>query len=82
MKSEEEIRKKLEEEIDSYLTCPKFAVVEHANNISTLAWVLDVSDNSLSDMLREAEMSFGDVLILTIHNNYILRTAKYVAIYA
>ncbi len=58
MRSEEEIRKKLEDEIDTYLTCPKFSVEEHAHNISMLAWVVDVSDKELSDMIREAENSF------------------------
>ena len=58
MRSEEEIRKKLEDEIDTYLTCPKFSVEEHAHNISMLAWVVEVSDKELSDMIREAENSF------------------------
>jgi len=58
MRSEEEIRKKLQDEIDAYLTCPKFTVEEHAHNISTLSWVLDVSDQALSDMIRDSEMSF------------------------
>ena len=60
MKSEEDIRKKLEDEIDSYLTCPKFSVEEHAHNITMLAWVLDVSDQKLSDMIKASEMSFSD----------------------
>ena len=55
MKSEEEIRKRLIKEIDSYLTCPKFTVEEHAHNVSMLAWVLDISDDTLSDMLKDAE---------------------------
>jgi hypothetical protein len=38
MKSEEDIKKKLEDEIDSYLTCPKFSVEEHAHNITMRAW--------------------------------------------
>ncbi len=58
MRSEEEIRKKLEEEIDTYLTCPKFSVEEHAHNITMLAWVVDVSDKELSDMIRDAENAF------------------------
>ena len=58
MRSEEEIRKKLQDEIDAYLTCPKFTVEEHAHNISTLSWVLEVSDQALSDMIRDSEMSF------------------------
>ena len=57
---EEEIRKKLQEEIDTYLTCPKFTVEEHAHNISMLSWVLDVSDQALSDMIRDSEMSFSE----------------------
>ncbi len=60
MRSEEDIRKKLEDEIDSYLTCPKFTVEEHAHNITMLAWVLDVSDRELSDMIKTSEMSFSD----------------------
>ncbi len=60
MKSEEDIKKKLEDEIDSYLTCPKFSVEEHAHNITMLAWVLDVSDQKLSDMIKASEMSFSD----------------------
>ena len=60
MRSEEEIRKMLQDEIDAYLTCPKFTVEEHAHNISTLSWVLDVSDQALSDMIKESEMSFSE----------------------
>ena len=60
MRSEEEIRKKLQDEIDTYLTCPKFSVEEHAHNITMLAWVLDVSDLDLSNMIRDAEMAFSD----------------------
>ncbi len=60
MRSEEEIRKKLQDEIDTYLTCPKFTVEEHAHNISMLSWVLDVSDQALSDMIRDSEMSFTE----------------------
>ena len=56
MRSEEDVRKKLLEEIDTYLTCPKFSVEEHAHNISMLSWVLDVSDQALSDMIRDSEM--------------------------
>ncbi len=59
MKSEIEIRKKLDDEIDSYLTCPKFTVEEHAHNISMLSWVLDISDDDLSRMIVESETSFG-----------------------
>ena len=59
MRSEEDIRKKLSDEIDSYLTCPKFTVEEHAHNITMLAWVLDISDNSLSDMIKESEAEFS-----------------------
>ena len=60
MRSEEDIRKKLLDEIDTYLTCPKFSVEEHAHNITMLAWVLDVSDLDLSNMIKEAEMAFSD----------------------
>ncbi len=60
MRSEEDIRKKLQDEIDTYLTCPKFSVEEHAHNITMLAWVLDVSDLDLSNMIKEAEMAFTD----------------------
>ncbi len=60
MRSEEDIRKKLQDEIDTYLTCPKFSVEEHAHNITMLAWVLDVSDLDLSNMIRDAEMAFTD----------------------
>lgn len=60
MRTEEEIRKKLQDEIDTYLTCPKFAVEEHAHNISMLSWVLDVSDKALSDLIKESEMSFTE----------------------
>lgn len=59
MRSEEDIRKKLSDEIDYYLTCPKFSVEEHAHNITMLAWVLDVSDNALSEMIKESEAAFG-----------------------
>ena len=61
MRSEDEIRKKLDDEIDAYLTCPKFTVEEHAHNISMLSWVLDVSDEELSKMIVKSEMSFGDI---------------------
>ena len=60
MRSEEDVRKKLQDEIDTYLTCPKFSVEEHAHNISMLAWVLDVSDLDLSNMIRESEMAFSE----------------------
>ncbi|MCR5558029.1 MAG: hypothetical protein K6F75_10780 [Butyrivibrio sp.] len=60
MRSEEDIRKKLQDEIDTYLTCPKFSVEEHAHNITMLAWVLDVSDLDLSNMIKDAEMAFTD----------------------
>ncbi|MBP3825355.1 MULTISPECIES: hypothetical protein [unclassified Butyrivibrio] len=58
MRSEEDIRKKLCDEIDTYLTCPKFSVEEHAHNITMLAWVIDLSDQELSDMIKEAESAF------------------------
>ncbi len=59
MRSEEDIMKRLNDEIDSYLTCPKFTVEEHAHNVTMLAWVLDISDVQLSEMIKEAEASFG-----------------------
>lgn len=59
MRSEEDILKKLNDEIDAYLTCPKFTVAEHAHNITMLAWVLDVTDEALSDMIVQSESSFG-----------------------
>ncbi len=59
MRSEEDILKKLNDEIDAYLTCPKFTVEEHAHNITMLAWVLDVTDKALSDMIVQSESSFG-----------------------
>ncbi len=61
MKTEEDIRTKLDDEIDAYLTCPKFTVEEHAHNISMLSWVLDISDEDLSEMLIKSESAFGDV---------------------
>lgn len=59
MRSEADIMKRLNDEIDSYLTCPKFTVEEHAHNVTMLAWVLDISDVRLSEMIKEAEASFG-----------------------
>ncbi|SFQ37217.1 hypothetical protein SAMN04487928_1398 [Butyrivibrio proteoclasticus] len=59
MRSEADIMKKLNDEIDSYLTCPKFTVEEHAHNVTMLAWVLDISDEHLSEMIKESEASFG-----------------------
>ena len=59
MRSEDDIRKKLSDEIDAYLTCPKFTVEEHAHNITMLAWVLDVTDAALSEMIVKSESSFG-----------------------
>ena len=59
MRSEEDIRKKLLDEIDTYLTCPKFSVEEHAHNITMLAWVIDLTDQELSNMIREAENAFS-----------------------
>ncbi|WP_022766423.1 hypothetical protein [Butyrivibrio sp. XPD2006] len=58
MRSEEDVRKKLLDEIDTYLTCPKFSVEEHAHNITMLAWVIDLTDQELSNMIREAENAF------------------------
>ena len=59
MRSEEDIRKKLLDEIDTYLTCPKFSVEEHAHNITMLAWVIDLSDQELSNMIKDAESAFS-----------------------
>jgi hypothetical protein len=59
MRSEADIMKRLNDEIASYLTCPKFTVEEHAHNVTMLAWVLDISDVQLSEMIKEAEASFG-----------------------
>ncbi|MBO5620490.1 MAG: hypothetical protein J6N21_16810 [Butyrivibrio sp.] len=59
MRSEEDIRKKLLDEIDTYLTCPKFSVEEHAHNITMLAWVIDLTDQELSNMIKEAESAFS-----------------------
>ncbi len=59
MRSEEDIRKKLLDEIDTYLTCPKFSVEEHAHNITMLAWVIDLTDQELSNLIREAENAFS-----------------------
>ena len=55
MKKESEIRKRLEKEINSFLTCPKFAVEEHANYIYALAWVLDMTDMEVDELLQKAE---------------------------
>lgn len=62
MRSEADIMKRLNDEIDSYLTCPKFTVEEHAHNVTMLAWVLDISDVRLSEMIKEAEASFGGIM--------------------
>ena len=59
MRSEEEIIKRLQDEIDTYLTCPKFSVEEHAHNITMLAWVVDLTDQELSNMIKDAENSFS-----------------------
>ena len=59
MRSENDIIKKLNDEIDAYLTCPKFTVEEHAHNITMLAWVLDITDEALSEMIVKSESSFG-----------------------
>ena len=59
MRSEEDIRKKLLDEIDTYLTCPKFSVEEHAHNITMLAWVIDLTDQELSNLIKEAESVFS-----------------------
>ena len=59
MRSEEDIRKKLLDEIDTYLTCPKYSVEEHAHNITMLAWVIDLTDQELSNLIREAENAFS-----------------------
>jgi hypothetical protein len=57
MKKESEIRQRLEKEINAFLTCPKFAVEEHANYIYSLAWVLDMTDSEVDELLRQAEKS-------------------------
>ena len=59
MRSEEDIRKRLLDEIDTYLTCPKFSVEEHAHNITMLAWVIDLTDQELSNLIKEAENAFS-----------------------
>ena len=59
MRSEEEIIRRLQDEIDTYLTCPKFSVEEHAHNITMLAWVVDITDQELSNMIKDAENSFS-----------------------
>ena len=58
MRTEDDVRKKLQDEIDTYLTCPKFSVEEHAHNITMLAWVLDVTDMELSDLIKVSENAF------------------------
>ena len=59
MRSEEDIRKRLLDEIDTDLTCPKFSVEEHAHNITMLAWVIDLTDQELSNLIKEAESAFS-----------------------
>ncbi len=59
MRSEEDIRKRLLDEIDTYLTCPKFSVEEHAHNITMLAWVIDLTDQELSNLIKDAENAFS-----------------------
>ena len=60
MRSEEDIRTKLLDEIDSYLTCPKFTVEEHAHNVTMIACVLDISDMELSNLIKNSENSFTE----------------------
>jgi hypothetical protein len=55
VRKEEDIRQQLQKEIDAFLSCPKFAVEEHAHNIHCLAWVLGMSDDQVDDLIREAE---------------------------
>ncbi len=55
MRKETEILEKLKREINAFLTCPKFTVDEHAHNIYTLAWVLNLTDNEVSEMMNQAE---------------------------
>ena len=59
MRSEKKKKKKLCDEIDTYLTCPKFSVEEHAHNITMLAWVIDLTDQELSNLIKEAESAFS-----------------------
>ncbi len=55
MRQEEEIRQKLHKEIHAFLSCPKFAVEEHAHNIYSLAWVLGMTDDEVDNLIKEAE---------------------------
>lgn len=55
MRSEAEIRQRLNKEVSAFLTCPKFAVEEHAHNIYSLAWVLGMTDSEVDTLLVEAE---------------------------
>ncbi|MBR1857157.1 MAG: hypothetical protein IJ803_08830 [Oribacterium sp.] len=55
MRKESEIKEKLTKEVNAFLTCPKFAVEEHANAIYTLAWVLNMTENEVSELLIRAE---------------------------
>ncbi len=59
MRKEDEIRKQLHKEINAFLSCPKFAVEEHAHNIYSLAWVLDMSDEEVDDLIKKAEQAKG-----------------------
>ncbi len=55
MRTEAEIKEKLNSEISAFLTCPKFAVEEHAHNIYALAWALGMSDDEVSRLMQDAE---------------------------
>ncbi len=55
MRKENEVYDKLMREINAFLTCPKFTVEEHAHNIYTLAWVLNLTDNEVSELMNNAE---------------------------
>ena len=57
MKTEAEIREKLNSEVRAFLSCPKFAVEEHAHNIYALAWVLGMSDDEVSNLIKDVEKS-------------------------
>ncbi len=55
MRKEAEIKDRLKNEINAFLSCPKFAVDEHAHNIYSLAWVLNMTDNEVAELMKKAE---------------------------
>ncbi len=59
MRSEADIRQRLEKEVNAFLTCPKFAVEEHAHNIYSLAWVLGMTDKEVDALLSETEKNLS-----------------------